>query len=72
MIVNRRLLAWAPADHQHLDRSIPANSMAPVIAFLEAGVRLEVEIGNLDAGNPIVQLCECWRTGLAVQAFDQL
>ena len=40
VIVNRRFLAWAPANHQHLDRCIAANSMAPVIAFLESNVRL--------------------------------
>jgi hypothetical protein len=40
--------------------------MAPVIAFLETEVRLEVEVENLDAGNPVVQLFERWRTGLAV------
>ena len=47
VIVNRRLLAWAPADHQHFDRLITTNSMTPVIAFLESDVRLEIEIVNL-------------------------
>ena len=70
VIVNRRLLAWAPADHQHLDGCIATNSMAPVIAFLETAVRLEVEIADLDIRNPVVQLFKGWWTGLAVQAFD--
>ena len=48
VVVNRRLLAWAPADHQHLDRFITTNSMAPVITFLESDVRLEIEIVNLN------------------------
>ena len=72
VIVNRRLLAWAPADHQHLDGGIAANSMAPVIAFLEPDVRLEVEIANVYARNPIVQLFESWRNGLTVQKISQL
>ena len=48
VIVNGRLLAWAPADHQHLDCFIAAHSMAPVIAFLEPDVRLEIDIDDLD------------------------
>ena len=40
MVVNRRFLAWAPANYQHLDRLVPENSMAPVIAFFESEVRL--------------------------------
>ena len=42
VIMNRCLLAWSPTDHQHLDRSIAANSMTPIITFLETDVRLEV------------------------------
>src|SRR5215213_2441595 len=72
VIVNRRLLAWAPADHQHLDSRVAANSMAPVIAFLEAGVGLEILSEDFNAGEPVVQLCECWHTGLAIQAFDEV
>src|SRR5215213_6301362 len=63
VIVNRRLLAWAPADHQHLNRFVTANSMAPVVAFLETGIRLKVQVAYLDAGNPVVYLFERWRTG---------
>ena len=48
VVVNRRLLAWAPTDHQHLDRFIATNSMTPVITFLESDVRLEIEIINLN------------------------
>ena len=48
VIVNRRLLPWAPADHQHLDHFVAAHSMAPVIAFLEPDVRLEIDIEDLD------------------------
>src|ERR1041385_3168416 len=70
VIVNRRLLAWAPADHQHLDGCVAAHAMAPVIAFLETEVRFEIVIDYLDTRDPFVQLCERWRTGLAVQAFD--
>ena len=40
VIVNRRFLAWAPANHQHLDRLVAENSMAPVITFFESDVRL--------------------------------
>lgn len=40
VIVNRRFVAWAPANHQHLDRLVAENSMAPVIAFFESDVRL--------------------------------
>ena len=40
VVVNRRLLAWVPANHQHLDGFIAENSMAPVIAFLESEIRL--------------------------------
>jgi len=72
VIVNRRLLAWAPADHQHLDGCVAANSMAPVIAFLESDVRLEVQVEDLDAGNPVVYQLEFWGTGLAVKEFNQL
>ena len=48
VVVNRRLLAWAPANHQHLDRIIAAHSMAPVVAFLESEVRLDLDIVDLD------------------------
>ena len=48
VIVNGRLLAWAPADHQHLDGCIATNSMAPVVAFLETDVLLEVGVANVD------------------------
>ena len=48
VVVNRRLLAWAPANHQHLDRIIAAHSMAPVIAFLESDLLLEFDIVDLD------------------------
>lgn len=40
VVVNRCLLARPPADHQHFDRVIAANSMTPVITFLEPYVRL--------------------------------
>lgn len=40
VIVNRRFVAWAPANHQHLDRLIAENSMTPVITFFEPDVRL--------------------------------
>src|SRR4029079_14089685 len=36
VIVNRRLLARAPADHQHLDRVVTTNAMTPVVAFFES------------------------------------
>ena len=65
-------MAWAPADHQHLDRLIATNSMAPVIALLEAHIRLEIHIRDLHARKPQVQLLERWRAGLAIQTFDQL
>src|SRR6185503_3823060 len=55
VIVNRCLLAWAPADHQHLDRIVPTNTMAPVVAFLEPDVRLQVVIEDLDAGKPRIE-----------------
>ena len=48
MVMNRRLLAWAPANHQHLDRIVAAHSMAPVIALLESDVRLDLDIVDLD------------------------
>ena len=40
VIVNRRFVAWAPANHQHLDGLIPKNAMTPVITFFESDVRL--------------------------------
>src|ERR1044072_3988993 len=52
VIVNRRLLAWAPADHQHLDRVVTTNAMAPVVAFLESDVWLEVVLKDLDTREP--------------------
>src|SRR5215216_7909315 len=64
VIVNRRLLAWVPADHQHLDGVIAAHSMAPVIALLESDVRLEIGIEDLDTRKPQVQLFKCGRAGL--------
>jgi hypothetical protein len=70
VIVNRRLLAWAPADHQHLDGFIATNSMAPVVAFLETDVRLEIDVTNVDTRNPIVQLIKCWRSGRATQEIS--
>ena len=42
VIVNRRLLARPPTDHQHFDRFIATNSMTPVITFLESDVRLKI------------------------------
>ena len=49
VIVNRCLLSGPPADHQHLDRLIPTNSVTPVIAILESDVRLQIERRNLHA-----------------------
>ena len=48
VIVNRRLLAGPPADHEHFDRVVATNSMPPVITFLEADVRLEINVVDLD------------------------
>ena len=48
VIVNRRFVAWAPANHQHLDCLIAENPVTPVIAFLESDVRLEIRIDDLD------------------------
>src|SRR5262249_48730889 len=52
VVVNRRLLAWAPADHQHLDRVVATNAMAPVVALFETEIRLQIVIDDLDAGEP--------------------
>src|ERR1041385_4223041 len=49
VVVNRRLLAWAPADHQHLDRVVATNTMAPVVALFEPEIRLQIVIKDLDA-----------------------
>ena len=48
VIVNRRLLAGPPTDHEHLDGFITTNSMAPVITFLESDVRLQIDIADRD------------------------
>src|SRR5689334_20624419 len=66
VVVNRRLLAWAPAEHQHLDRVVAHNTMAPVVAFLEPEIRLQFVIRNFDACEPGGELFERRRTGLAV------
>src|SRR5215510_16376809 len=66
VIVNRRLLSRTPTDHQHLDRLIATNSMAPVIAFLEAKKRLQIPVSNLDVRDPVIQIFEGWGRGLAV------
>jgi hypothetical protein len=49
MVVNRSFVARSPADDEHLDRFIATNAMAPVIAFLESYVRLEIAIEDLSA-----------------------
>lgn len=46
VVVNGSFLTGPPADHEHLDRLISTNSMAPVIAFLESDVRLQIERRN--------------------------
>jgi len=66
VIVNRRLLSRTPTDHQHLDRLIATNSMAPVIAFLEAEVWLQIEVRNLYVRDPVIQFFEGWDAILAV------
>lgn len=48
VIVNRRLLARPPTNHEHFDRFIATNSMTPVITFLESDVRLKITIHDLD------------------------
>ena len=66
MIVNRRLLTRTPTDHQHFDRLIATNSMAPVIAFLETKKRLQIGLVNLDVRDPVIQIFEGWDAVLAV------
>ena len=66
VIVNRRLLTRTPTDHQHLDRLIATNSMAPVIAFLEAEVRLQIGLRNLYVRDPVIQFFEGWDAFLTV------
>src|ERR1700752_2449324 len=66
VIVNWRLLARTPADHQHLNCVVATNSMAPVIAFFEAEVWLQIEVGNLDVLDPAIQVCEGWNAGLTL------
>jgi hypothetical protein len=44
--------------------------MAPVVAFLETDVRLEIDVTNVDTRNPIVQLIKCWRSGRATQEIS--
>ena len=34
--------------------------MAPVIAFLEAKIRLQVVLINLDVRDPVIQIFESW------------
>jgi hypothetical protein len=48
VVVNRRLLAGSPADHQHFHRFIATNAVAPVIAFFESDVRFEVLIEDFN------------------------
>ncbi len=72
VVVNRRLLARSPADHQHLNRIIAAHAMAPVISFLESDVRLQIDIENLYAGKPGIYLLQRWHAVLAVKSFNQL
>ena len=49
VIVNRRLLARPPADHEHFDRFIATNSMTPVVTFFESDVGLELRVHDFDA-----------------------
>ena len=72
VIVNRRLLARPPTNHKHFDCFIPANSMTPVITFLESDVGLKLAPRDLDVCEPGVYLFERRRRGLAVQLFNQL
>ena len=46
VVVNGSLLTGPPADHEHLNRLIATNSMAPVVAFLESDVGLQIEKRN--------------------------
>jgi hypothetical protein len=48
VVVNRRLLAGSPTDHQHFHRFIATDTVAPVIALFESEVRLEVEIEDFN------------------------
>jgi hypothetical protein len=40
--------------------------MAPVIAFLEAKIRLQIMVCNLDVRDPVIQIVEGWDAFLAV------
>jgi len=66
VIVNRRPLSRTPTNHQHLDRLIATNSMAPVIAFLEAKMWLQIGVRNLNVRDPVIQFFEGWDAFLAV------
>src|SRR5688572_19919094 len=72
VIMNRRFLSGPPTNDQHFNRFITTNPMAPVVAFLEAEVRLQVELGDLDRGKPGVNFFQRRRTCLTVQCFDQV
>ena len=49
VVVNRRPMSWSPANHQHFDRLVTTNAVAPVIAFFESDVRFQVEIEDFNA-----------------------
>ena len=72
VIVNWRSLSGPPTNDQHLDRIVTANPMAPIIAFLEPEVRLQIELGDLDRGEPGINLLERGRVCLTVQFLDQV
>jgi hypothetical protein len=59
-----------PADHEHFNSFIAANTMSPIIAFLEPEVRAQIVVENLDARKPGMYLSEGRRLGLAVQSLN--
>ena len=42
VVVNGSFLTRPPADDEHLDGFVATNAVAPVVAFLETEVRLDV------------------------------
>ena len=68
VIVNGSALAGTPAQHQHLHKLVPTNSMPPVVAFLETEIRFQLFGRDLCLFQPLIDLCEF---GRAVQRFKR-
>src|SRR5437763_11398649 len=56
VIVNRRPLAWLPAQHQHLNEFILHHPVTRIVARLEAEIWLHFVVADLSALDQLVNL----------------